>query len=139
MEAVAASLRLDTADLSLYAGFLINNLSGALPAEMVKIERRRGLRQRFGGGEGEVIALSVHVDDLVFTLRRERLDATPTATVAREVGGVVLSRQSVALDAWANELAAVLLRRATGSAATREALERLLLPGGEPDPPPALG
>lgn len=141
VDLLAASLRLDTADLSLYAGFLLSTLSGALPAEMVRVERRRSLKQRLAGSEGDVVEVSVQIDDRRYTLRRERLDAAPTATVAHEVGGVVLSRQQVALDAWARELATGLLRRAESSAAAREALERMLLPGAGPalPSPPAAG
>ena len=43
LEVLAASLRRESDDLSLYAGFLINTLSAALPPHMVAVERKAGL------------------------------------------------------------------------------------------------
>jgi hypothetical protein len=50
LEVLAAGLRRHSGDLSLYAGFLLNTLSSALPPEMVRIERRGGLLSRLRGG-----------------------------------------------------------------------------------------
>ncbi len=43
---LAAALRSDADDLSLYAGFLLNTLSQALPAHLITVDRERGLRER---------------------------------------------------------------------------------------------
>jgi hypothetical protein len=61
-------LRLDAADLSLYARLFGTTLAGALPAEPVTVERRRSLTDRLAGRGGSVTAVSVLLDD-----RRYRL------------------------------------------------------------------
>ncbi|MHB8451488.1 MAG: hypothetical protein ACYDAQ_13735 [Mycobacteriales bacterium] len=132
VDLLAASLRLDADDLSMYAGFLLNTLSGALPPELVRITRKGGLRQRLAGGEPPVVEIAISLGERRFTLHRDAVGAQPRAVVAHEVGGVVLSTASMPLDEWARALAAGLLQRAGTNAATRVALERMLEPGSPP-------
>lgn len=132
MDLLAASLRLDADDLSMYAGFLLNTLSGALPSELVRVTRKGGLRQRLAGGEPPVVEIAISLGDRRFTLHRDSVGAPPRASVAHEVGGVVLNTTPLPLDEWARALAAGLLERAGTNTATRVALERMLEPGSPP-------
>jgi hypothetical protein len=126
LTAVAALVSRQSADLSLYAGFLINVLNGALPPEQIIIERESGLKARMRRGEPPVVAVSVQVDDRRYTLRRMHPTGLPTATVSHIVGGVVLSSTPTAMDVWARELAAALQQLSAQHAQTADALSRML-------------
>jgi hypothetical protein len=128
LEVLAAGLRRHSADLSLYAGFLLNTLSSALPPEMVRIERQGGL-VRLRRGEPPVVAVSVVLEGQSFTLRRVKVGAPPRATIRHESGGVALRTETVGIDAWSRRLAAGLATYAERNAAAAEALARLTLPG----------
>lgn len=130
VELVAASLRHGTADLSLYAGFLLTTLSEALPREVVEVEWRRSLRDRVTGAPGHVVGVHVLLGDDRYSLTRAATGARPTASVRHEVGGVVLRRQSLPLDAWAQRLAQALLRYTVATGRSAEALAELLRPRG---------
>ena len=51
----------------------------------------------------------------------------PAAEICREVRGVVLSRQAVPLQQWADTLASALLSHAESNAQAAEALRRLVI------------
>ena len=68
---LAASLRQDSGDLSLYAGFLLNTLSDGLPPDMVRIERKTGLFGRREGRRAGAARVGEPVGDRRFTLHRE--------------------------------------------------------------------
>jgi hypothetical protein len=130
LEVLAAGLRRHSGDLSLYAGFLLNTLSSALPPEMVRVERQAGLLTRMRRGEPPVVAVSVLLGGRSFTLRRDRVGATPVATIRHESGGVALRTEAVGIDDWSRQLAAALAGYAERNAAAAEALARFTLPGG---------
>ena len=51
---VTAALRLDSADVAVYASALTNSLSEALPPGYVAVERERSMSDRMRGRPGEV-------------------------------------------------------------------------------------
>ncbi len=130
LEAVAAGLRRDGADLSLYGGFLINTLIEALPPDLVRVERRRSAADRLRGREGDVVAVGVELGDKRFRLARPGTGARPEATVGHVSGGVTMSTTTVPLDAWAQDLAAALVTAAGRDAAAADAASRLAIPRG---------
>jgi hypothetical protein len=130
VDSLAALLRSQSDDMSLYAGFLFNALEGALPPDMLTVSRKRGLRDRLNKTDGDVVEISVLVADRRYTLHRDAVGATPHAVIRHVVGGVVLSSEEVALDQWTRGLAAGLLAKAGQNEAVRDALARLIDSGG---------
>lgn len=130
LAAVAAGLRRDGADLSLYGGFLISTLTEALPADLVRVERHRTAADRLRGRDGEIVAVSVDLADNRFRLTRRSVGARPETTVAHVSGGVTMSTQTVSLDAWAAQLSAALLAAARTDAVAADAAARLAIPRG---------
>jgi hypothetical protein len=127
IDTLAAVLRRDSADLEIYVNVLTNSLADALPPGSVTVARRRGLSDRLAGRPGTVQRLEVTLSErrLILTLA----DGHPQGEVATVVRGVVLSREPVELDQWAEELAAAVSLRARSDARARAALEKLLLGG----------
>lgn len=128
MELLAASLRRQADDLSMYAGFLLNSLSAALPAELVQVERKAGLFGRVKD-DAPVLAVSVLLGDQRFTLRRGGVGQRVAATVGHVSGGIVLRTDEVGMETWSQKLAVALARFAERDAAAAQALARLTLPG----------
>jgi hypothetical protein len=131
MELLAANLRRQSDDLSMYAGFLINSLSAALPADMVTVERKTGLFGR-AKDDAPVLAVSVLLGDQQFTLRRPGVGHRVRATVGHVSAGIVLRTDEVTMDAWSRRLAAALAGVAEQDATAAQALSRLTLPGLQP-------
>jgi hypothetical protein len=129
LEVLATELRRHSGDLSLYAGFLLTTLSSALPAEMVQVERRGRLLGRLRGAEAPVVAVTVRLGDLGFTLRRDAIGKAAAASVRHESGGIALRTDTVGLDEWSRRLATALGAYAQQNAAAAEALSRFTLPG----------
>jgi hypothetical protein len=127
LEVLAANLRRDSGDLSLYAGFLINTLSATLPPEMVSIERKPGLFGRVKD-DAPVLGVGVLFGDRRFTLRRDAVGRPVTAQVRHESGGIVMRTETVGMDVWSRELAARLARYAQDNAAAADAVRRLTMP-----------
>lgn len=125
---LAAALRADADDLALYAGFLLNSLSDALPAGLVTVDRARSLADRMRGAEGTVTGVHLRLGEEVFSLRRARVGAPATATVSHEVGGICLSTQTLGLDTWSTQVSTALLARARADSAAAAALTGLLAP-----------
>jgi hypothetical protein len=125
VDALAAALRADSADLDVYARVLTTSLSEALPEGMVTIERDRSLSDRMAGRPGTVRSLRVDTGEATLELGRGR-GGVPVARVARAVRGVVISSKEVPIEQWVQLLADHLAARAKESAAARAALARLL-------------
>lgn len=113
--------------MSMYAGFLINTLSGSLPPEMVRVDRKTGLFGRVRD-DAPVLGIAVLFGDRVFTLRRQAVGGPVSAQICLESGGVVLRTESVGMDMWSHELAVALAHHARANAATAQLLRRLMLP-----------
>ncbi|NMN98741.1 hypothetical protein [Antrihabitans stalactiti] len=128
LNSLAASLRMDGDDLSLYAGFLMNTLSSALPANVVSVERKSGLFGRTRE-DAPVLGVSVTAGDERFVIRRKGVGQPAIAQIIHESGGIVLKTDTVAMDAWSHRLAAALAGLAQQNAAAATALARLTLPG----------
>src|SRR5690349_7116353 len=104
LELLAAALRGHSADLSLYAGFLLNVLSSALPAELIEVDREGKLKARLGGRrEPAVLGVAVRLGDQRYELSRPDLGHPATARIRHESGGVVLSTRAVGIDEWSRE------------------------------------
>ena len=127
LEVLAARLRRDSSDLSLYAGFLINTLSATLPPEMVSVERRTGLFGRVRD-DAPVLGVGVLFGDRRLTLRRDAVGKPVTAQIRHESGGVVLRTETVGMDVWSRELATELAGYARANAEAAAVLRRLAEP-----------
>jgi hypothetical protein len=124
LEMVTAALRMDSADVAIYARVLTKSLSEALPPEYVTVERERSMSDRMHGRPGEISKVVVRLGDQLMTLAVR--NGKPTAEICHEVRGVVLSRQSVPLQQWAGALASALVVHAESNAQAAEALRRLV-------------
>ena len=125
LEMVTAALRMDSADVAVYARVLSKSLSEALPPEYVTVERERSMSDRMKGRPGEISKVAIRLGDQLMTLAVK--NGRPSAEICREVRGVVLSRQAVPLQQWAGALASALVVHAESSAQAAAALRRLVL------------
>jgi hypothetical protein len=128
LELLAAALRRHSDDLSLYAGFLINILSAALPPELIEVKREGRLKARLAGREPAVRSFAVTLDDTRYELVRGGVGSLPVARIRAASGGIVLSTKTVGLDAWSRALATGLAGVAGSNAAAADALQRLTSP-----------
>jgi hypothetical protein len=124
LEMVTAALRMDSADVAVYARVLTKSLSEALPPEYVTVERERSMSDRMRGRPGEISKVAVRLGDQLMTLAVR--NGQPSAEICREVRGVVLSRQTVPLQQWASALASALVVHAENNAQAAQALRRLV-------------
>lgn len=125
LEMVTAALRVDSADVAVYARVLTKSLSEALPPDYVTVERMRSMSDRMHGRPGEISRVVVRLGDQIMTLAVQK--GRPLAEICREVRGVVLSRESVPLQQWAGTLASALVAHAESNAQAAEALRRMVL------------
>lgn len=125
LEMLTAALRVDSADVAVYARVLTNSLSEALPPGYVTVERERSMSDRMRGRPGEISKVIVRIGDRVMTLAVK--NGQPVGEICREVRGVVLSRESVPLQQWAGALANALVAHAESNAQAAEALRRMVL------------
>ena len=129
LEVLAAVLRGHSDDLALYAGFLLNTLSAALPPELIDVRREGRLRARLAGREPAVLGVSVTIGDNRYELVRGGVGERSTAVLRHQSGGVVLSSRTMSVDDWSAALAADLARLARTDGAAAAALQRLTSPG----------
>jgi hypothetical protein len=78
------------------------------------------------GRPGTPVSLTVTTPDEQLVLGQARHGVT--GEIRQIVRGVTIRRRTVGVDEWLVALAGVLAKLATGSAAAREALSRLLSP-----------
>ena len=128
LELLAAELRRQSADLTLYAGLLLNVLSAALPSDMVDVRREGRWAARLAGREPAVLGVSVRLGDHRYSLERQQIAAPAVAHIRHESGGIVLSTRTVSLDEWSRAVAAELIGLARVNAAAAIALQRLTAP-----------
>ncbi len=124
LDMVAAALRADSSDITIYARVLTDSLGDSLPPGCVTVDRDQSMSDRMRGRAGTVTKITVRLGDQVMTLAVKR--GLPVAEVCREVRGIVLSRQQVPLDQWAGELARALVGQAEQNAVTAAALRKLV-------------
>jgi hypothetical protein len=110
-------------EVAMLGRVLITTLAGALPASMVRVQRRRSLGQRLGGRPGQPIGITVTARDRTLSFRSPEVGVSE-ATVGHAVRGVVLSTTPVPIAQWLDELASLLNEVAHDDEAARLALER---------------
>ena len=125
LDMVTAALRADSADVAIYARVLTESLGDALPPGCVTIDRARSMSDRMHGRPGQVSKITVRLGEQVLTLGVQA-GREPAAEVCREVRGVILSRQPVGIQQWADELARALVSHAERNAQAAQALRRLV-------------
>jgi hypothetical protein len=121
---LAALVARQSADLAIYAEFLLGTLAGALPPEHLQVERKRGRLGRTAD-DAPVLAVSVTLGDRTFRLARPKPSASPAATVAHTVAGVTLSTKTLPVGEWSQQLATALAALAETNADAADALARL--------------
>jgi hypothetical protein len=121
---VTAALRADSADVAVYAKVLTESLGEALPPDCVTVERARTMSDRVHGRPGQVSKITVRLGEQVLALGVQA--GRPAAEICREVRGVVLSRQPVAVQQWVDELARALMAHAQQNAHAAQALRKLV-------------
>ncbi len=124
VDLVAAAIRADTADLDAYHRVLSATVSDLLPVGMVEVDRERTMKDRMAGREGRATSIRIRLGDR--TLELVTRHGGLVATVAREVRGVVISRQEISVAEWTQLLAQYLAQLAAESADARLALSKLL-------------
>lgn len=132
VDMLAAGLRQDSADLTVYVRVLLASLAEALPPDVIEVERAGGLRLRLKGGDAPVTAVHVSVGDRRYTLRQGRHGGAPEALICHQSGGVVMSTQAVSVDDWSRSLASGLAHLAGTNARAAQALARIALNGWQP-------
>jgi len=125
LDMVSAALRADSADVAIYARVLTESLGDALPPGCVTIDRARSMSDRMHGRPGQVSKVTVRLGEQVLSLGVQT-GREPAAEVCREVRGVILSRQQVGIQQWADELARALVSHAERNAQAAQALRRLV-------------
>src|SRR5689334_17690076 len=96
LELLAAQLRQHSDDLSMYAGFLLNVLSAALPGEIVDVKREGKIKARLNGrSEPGVLSVAVIVNERRYLLERAEVGKMLTASIQHSSGGVVMSNKRV--------------------------------------------
>src|SRR3569833_2560635 len=120
---VAAALRQDAADVATYARALTVTLADVLPPGSVDVEYERSLGDRLKGREGHPSRIVVRLGERILSLAG---GGRPVAEIHHEVRGVVLSRDQVSLEVWAQALARELVVQAEASARAAAALRRLV-------------
>ncbi|HEY3086583.1 MAG TPA: hypothetical protein VGJ59_00780 [Jatrophihabitantaceae bacterium] len=122
LDELAAVVARQTLDLNVYAGFLLDTLGDALPAEYVMVQRSGSLWRR---RDAPIVAVSVSLGEQRFTLRRASVTAVPEPSISHQVGGITLKSEVVALSEWAHRLAAGLAELAARNADAAAALARI--------------
>ena len=125
LDMVTAALRADSADIAVYARVLTETLGDALPGDCVTVDRARSMSDRLHGRPGQVTNITVRLGDQVLALGT-RSGREFSAEICRQVRGVVLSRQPVALHEWVDELARALVAQAESNASAAQALRKLV-------------
>jgi hypothetical protein len=124
LEMVAAALRADSSDITIYARVLTESLGESLPPGCVTVDRARSMSDRMRDRPGTVTKVSVRLGEKTLTLGTQR--GAPVAEICHEVRGIVLSRNIVPIAEWAAELARGLVEHAEQNAAAATALRRLV-------------
>ena len=125
LQPLAALVSRQAADLEVYAGFLFAALEGALPPELLTVQRQQSVADRLRGRPGAVTAVAVLLGDQRFVLQRTQIGASAQASIAHQVGGIVLSTRQLPVAEWSQQLAAALYRLAEQNAGAAVALRRL--------------
>ncbi|MCW2525522.1 MAG: hypothetical protein JWM76_382 [Pseudonocardiales bacterium] len=121
---LAAVVNRQSADLSVYAEFLVNSLAGALPPEQVVVKRKRSLLGRTDD-DAPVLSVALTVGEHTYLLARPKPAAVAVASIAHTVGGIVLSTRTVPLGEWSERVAAALTALSESNADAAALLSRI--------------
>jgi hypothetical protein len=121
---LAAVVSRQSLDLNTYSAFLLNSLDGALPPDLINVQRKSSLLGRTKP-DAPILCVTVRLGERRFVLQRPDPTRMPAASIAHEVGGIVLRTETVPLDAWSGQLAAALAEYARTNQATAAALARI--------------
>lgn len=124
LDALAAALRADSADVATLTHVLAATLPDTLPAGMVEVTRDRSIADRLAGRAGRATGLTITFPERELQLRAG--DGRPVAEVRTVVRGVVIARQQLGVAEWARVLASELGDLASHDAAARAALAAIL-------------
>jgi len=124
LDMVAAALRADSSDITIYARVLTDSLGDSLPPGCVTVDRDQSMSDRMHGRPGEILKIAVQLGDQQMTLGVK--NGRPVAEICRAVRGVVLSRQTVPLQEWTVALASALVVHAEQHAEAAQALRKLV-------------
>lgn len=113
-------------EIAMLGRVLIATLGGALPASMIRLERRRSLGRRLAGRAGEPIGITITAGDRALSFRAPEVGLAE-ASLSHTVRGVVLSSTPMPVAQWLDELGELLDQLTRSDEATRAALERALL------------
>ena len=128
LELLSAQLRKHSDDLSLYAGFLLNVLSAALPGEIVTVRREGKIKSRLAGrSEPAVLSVAVSLGDRLYQIERAEYGRPLAATIRHQSGGIALSTKAVTIDEWSRSMATELSAVASTNAAAAAILQRLTM------------
>lgn len=114
-------------EIAMLSRVLTTTLAGALPPAMVRVERRRTFVQWLTRRPGAVVGVAITAGDKTLTFRAPAVGATE-ASVSHTVRGVALSTTTVSVAEWIDQLGQLLNRATSRDVATRDALQRALLP-----------
>jgi hypothetical protein len=121
LDMLAASLRVDQADLGTFVESLAAKLEEAIPS-LTRVGRaRQGIM-----GPKVVRTIAIDAGGERLELSRDGHDKVRTRR-ARLSGGIVLKTEEVDIDSWMASLTAALADEASHNERTRQALSRLLL------------
>ena len=120
LDLLAASLRADSSDVSVFVESLAAKLEEAVPARTRVDRRRSGMF-----GPKAVRGVSVDLGDRRLELRTD--GGSVQTRCARLSGGIVLKSDELETQAWLGTLSEALAAEASRSEATRKALERMLI------------
>ncbi len=121
---LAAVVSRQSLDLNTYAAFLLHSLDGALPPELINVQRKSSMFGRTKP-DAPILCVTVRLGEQRFVLQRPDPTRMPAASISHEVGGIVLRTESVALDTWSAHLADALAEYARTNQATAAALARI--------------
>ena len=124
VDMVAAAIRADTADLDSYPPRAVGHSVGPPAGRHGRGGPRADDEGPDGGAGGRATSIRIRLGDR--TLELVTSHGRLVATVAREVRGVVISRQEISVAEWTQLLAQYLAQLAAQSADARVALSKLL-------------
>lgn len=119
LDSIAASLRADASDISVFFQVLASKLRDAMPAA-VELEREGGLFRK----DHPIKRIVVHAGEDVFeaTLR----NGAVACRHAHAIRGITLSSEDLELSPWLRELVGVLASQSHSSAEASAALRSLV-------------
>lgn len=121
-DVLAASLRQDTRDLTVFSEVFAKKLEQAVPS-WVHVERQGGLFQK----NPQVRRVTVQFDPWHYILEHQK--GRVSTSRVKMVRGVAIKTEPLDLHPWIDALSEEMMRMAEQESQARESLERFLLDG----------